>query len=95
MKVKKSTVDDVRERLAMKKAESKTIFKMIFYVFFYSSEESKGRQNEEEREQELKEEEAKLTDLKRLQRERQKDQSRKRPVADVWILARFKCIYFI
>ena len=65
MKVKKSTVDEVRERLAMKKAEK----------------ESKGQQNEEEEQRELKEEEAKMADMKRLQRDRQKDQSRKRPAA--------------
>ncbi|KAL7076597.1 hypothetical protein ACQ4LE_004669 [Meloidogyne hapla] len=63
MRVKKSTVDEVRERLALKKIEK----------------ESKGRDNEEERQRDLKEEEAKLADMKRQQRERQKEQIRKRP----------------
>uniref|UniRef100_A0A914L9W0 U1-type domain-containing protein n=1 Tax=Meloidogyne incognita TaxID=6306 RepID=A0A914L9W0_MELIC len=63
MRVKKSTVDEVRERLALKKIEK----------------ESKGRDNEEERQNDLKEEEAKLADMKRQQRERQKEQIRKRP----------------
>ncbi|CAK5041403.1 unnamed protein product [Meloidogyne enterolobii] len=63
MRVKKSTVDEVRERLALKKIEK----------------ESKGRDNEEERQNDLKEEEAKLADFKRQQRERQKEQIRKRP----------------
>nr|CAD2197888.1 unnamed protein product [Meloidogyne enterolobii] len=62
MRVKKSTVDEVRERLALKKIEK----------------ESKGRDNEEERQNDLKEEEAKLADMKRQQRERQKEQIRKR-----------------
>jgi hypothetical protein len=46
------------------------------------TEEAKNRGiNDEEREQEMREEEAKLSDLKRLQRERQKEQGKKRPIA--------------
>ncbi|CAK5081625.1 unnamed protein product [Meloidogyne enterolobii] len=59
----RNLVDEVRERLALKKIEK----------------ESKGRDNEEERQNDLKEEEAKLADFKRQQRERQKEQIRKRP----------------
>nr|CAD2187399.1 unnamed protein product [Meloidogyne enterolobii] len=62
MRVKKSTVDEVRERLALKKIEK----------------ESKGRDNEEERQNDLKEEEAKLADMKRQQRERQKGTNSKK-----------------
>uniref|UniRef100_A0A183CFZ4 U1-type domain-containing protein n=1 Tax=Globodera pallida TaxID=36090 RepID=A0A183CFZ4_GLOPA len=65
MKVKKSTVDEVRERLSMKKAEK----------------ESLSKEDGEERSRDLKEEEAKMADLKRMQRERQKESSRKRAAA--------------
>ncbi|KAF7632338.1 U1-type domain-containing protein [Meloidogyne graminicola] len=62
MRVKKSTVDEVRERLALKKIEK----------------DSNGRDDEEERQRDLREEEAKISDMKRQQRERQKEQIRKR-----------------
>uniref|UniRef100_A0A1I7RWI2 Matrin-type domain-containing protein n=2 Tax=Bursaphelenchus xylophilus TaxID=6326 RepID=A0A1I7RWI2_BURXY len=61
MKVKRSTVDDIRERLNMKKHER-------------MSEKRKAEQNTEE---DLKEEEAKLADLKR-QRKEQKGKKKAR-----------------
>ncbi|KAH7724426.1 zinc finger protein [Aphelenchoides avenae] len=60
MKVKRSTVDEVRDRLQQKKSEK-----------LYSKKE-----DDQERMQELKEEEAKLQDLKRQQRERQQTRKR-------------------
>ncbi|KAL3115878.1 hypothetical protein niasHT_007178 [Heterodera trifolii] len=67
MKVKKSTVEEVRERFSMKKAQKETL----------------RNEDVEEKQRDLKEEEAKMADLKRMQRERQKETSRKRTAAAV------------
>jgi len=90
MKVKRSTVDDVRQRFAVKKSESRELPSTIIAIVLYHtiSEEQADRADPDERLREAKEEEAKIADLRRQQKERERLESRKRPAdADPDVMA--------
>jgi U4/U6.U5 tri-snRNP component SNU23 len=75
MKVKRSTVDDIREKLASKKDESKHLHRNNDSPL---SEEREKRAKPDDLEEDLKEEEAKLADLKR----QKKSNKKKAPVEE-------------